>query len=153
MKSCCLSNKNARKCIRLSDKKIFSLPRKYTKHQCLKNKQGIKGFSKKSSCAPYKDCNRAFDVYTNQNPSDTISIKYKTYNDVKDTIYKLEHLYKSNKYSHKRIWQVAMILMVRLRKLSNTKNKHYMLSKKYFTFLKKRTTLKENKRREFTFKF
>ena len=45
---------------------------------------------------------------------DTIKIKYTTLQDVKQTIKKLERLYKTKKYSHKRIWQVAMIMRVRL---------------------------------------
>tara|TARA_B100000674_G_C37831916_1_gene910963 strand:+ start:143 stop:730 length:588 start_codon:yes stop_codon:yes gene_type:complete len=50
----CLSNKitkKDKKCRRLSDGKIFKLPRKYSKKKCL---EGIKGYSMKSSCAPYK---------------------------------------------------------------------------------------------------
>ena len=40
---------------------------------------------------------KSFDVYINKNPSDTIPIKYTTINDVKNTIYNLEKIYKSNK--------------------------------------------------------
>ena len=46
---------------------------------------------------------KSFDVYIYKNPKDTIPIKYKTIDDVKDTIKKLERLYKNNKYQHKRI--------------------------------------------------
>ena len=63
-------------------------------------------------------------------------------------------MYKAKKYTHKRIGQVAMILMVRLRVLQNLKKKHYKLSKKYFEFLKKRTLLKtfsERKKLNFVF--
>jgi hypothetical protein len=49
--------------------------------------------------------NKSFDVYVDKNPKDTIPIKYTTVNDVKNTIHTLERLYKSKKYSHKRIWQ------------------------------------------------
>ena len=48
---------------------------------------------------------KSFDVYINKNPKDTIPIKYTTVDDVKKTIKKLERLYKSKKYSHKRIGQ------------------------------------------------
>ena len=58
-------------------------------------------------------------------------IKYKTLDDVKNTIKKLERLYKNDKYSHKRIWQVAMIMKVRLEVLKKKKPKQYKLSKKY----------------------
>ena len=79
---------------------------------------------------------KSFDVYIDKNPKDTIPIKYKTIDDVKNTIKKLERLYKNNKYPHKRISQVAMIMMVRLRVI-NDKDNRYKLSKRYFEFLKK----------------
>ena len=37
---------------------------------------------------------KSFDVYIDKNPKDTIPIKYTTISDVKNTIRKLEHLYK-----------------------------------------------------------
>ena len=90
---------------------------------------------------------KSFDVYIDKNPKDTIPIKYKTLDDVKNTIKKLERLYKNNKYPHKRISQVAMIMMVRLRVINNKDNR-FKLSKKYFEFLKNRTKLKEEKDRK-----
>ena len=70
-----------------------------------------------------------YDLYSDANPKDTIRIKYKTLQDVKDTINKLEKLYKSGKY------------------------KRYKLSLKYFNFLKKRTKLKtETERKKISFK-
>jgi len=99
-----------------------------------------------------KNPKKSYDVYIDKNPKDTIGIKYKTINDVKNTIRKLERLYKTKKYPHKRISQVAMIMMVRLRVLKNRKNTHYKLSKKYFEFLKKRTqrkTFQDRKRMTF----
>ena len=90
----------------------------------------------------------SYDVYIDKNPNDTISIKYTTYDDVKKTIRKLEKLYKTKKYPHKRIVQVAMILKVRLRVLEKIKKKHYKLAYKYFEFLKKRTKLKSFKERK-----
>ena len=89
-----------------------------------------------------KDPKKSFDVYINKNPSDTIHIKYKTLEDVKNTIDKLEKLYKTKKYSHKRIWQVGMIMYVRLKVLKDKKPKQYALARKYFTFLGKRTKSK-----------
>lgn len=44
------------KCYRKSDKKIFTLPRKFKKKDCIKSK--IKGFSMKSSCAPWLNTNK-----------------------------------------------------------------------------------------------
>ena len=91
---------------------------------------------------------KSFDVYIDKDPSDTIPIKYKTINDVKDTIKKLEKYYKSNKYSHKRIWQVGMIMKVRLEHLKNKKKTHYKIAKRYLKFLGKRTKIKDNKKRK-----
>jgi hypothetical protein len=61
----------------------------------------------------------SYDVYIDKNPKDTIHIKYTTLEDVKNTIAHLENLYKHKKYTHKRIWQVAMIMRVRLKVLQN----------------------------------
>lgn len=93
----------------------------------------------------------SFDVYIDKDPSDTIAIKYTTVEDVKNTIRKLEQLYKSGKFTHKRISQVAMILRVRLRVLQNTKPTHYKLSEQYTEFLKKRTGMKEADRMKAVF--
>lgn len=105
----------------------------------------------------------SFDVYIDKNPNDTIPIKYTTVQDVKDTIMKLEKLYKKGKYPHKRIWQVGMIMKVRLEAMlkhkdilyPNAKNvkRRFNLAKKYFLFLSKRTTLKEEDRKKLVFKF
>ena len=62
---------------------------------------------------------KSFDVYIDKNPDDTIHIKYSSLDDVKNTIDKLENLYKNKKYSHKRIWQVGMIMKVRLNVLKS----------------------------------
>ena len=170
MISCCRSTQKYKKCKR-KDNKIFSLPRRFTKKKCLTQK--IKGFTMRSSCAPYKFCKKtkkqkkqflynpnnpkkSFDVYIDKNPKDTISIKYTTVQDVKNTIQKLERLYKSKKYPHKRIWQVAMIMKVRLEafkkhkktRYKNIKNIHarFQLAKRYLTFLSRRTKLSQDKR-------
>ena len=52
---CCKHKKSAKNCIRKSDKKMFSLPRRFTRKRC---KKGVKGFTMKASCAPYKDCKK-----------------------------------------------------------------------------------------------
>lgn len=190
MKDCCNHSPSDKKCIRKSDKKIFSLPRKFSKQKC---KRGIKGFTMRSSCAPYKDCfknekktkkrrnkkggrskkrksnkkktkkeflynpddpKKSFDVYIDKDPSDTIPIKYTTLDDVKKTIRKLERLYKNGRYPHKRIWQVGMILRVRLNVLKDKKPKEYKLAERYFQHLGKRTKIKNEKdRKKFHFKF
>jgi len=89
---------------------------------------------------------KSFDVYIDKNPNDTIPIKYTTVNDVKKTIRTLEQLYKSKRYSHKRIWQVGMILYVRLKELKERKPLEYKLALKYFKFLRNRTSLSDDER-------
>ena len=108
------------------------------------------------------DPKNSFDVYIDKNPNDTIPIKYTTIKDIENTIKKLERLYKSKKYTHKRIWQVGMIMKVRLEaiykyrktKFKNAKNivSRYNLSKRYFKFLGERTkkkTFEERKKMVF----
>ncbi len=172
----CCKSKTQKKCKR-QDGKVFSLPRKFTKKRCIQGP--VNGFTMRSSCAPYKYCKTikggkkeflynpnnpktSFDVYIDKNPKDTIPIKYTTVDDVKETINKLEKLYKAGKYPHKRIWQVGMIMKVRLEAMNKYKNtryknakqvyKRYNLSKKYFKFLSersKKTTFEERKKMTF----
>ena len=110
-----------------------------------------------------EDLKRSFDVYIDKDPSDTISIKYTTVDDVESTIKKLEKLYKAGKYPHKRIWQVGMILKVRLgviKKYSKTRypkakhvSKRYKLAERYFKFLSKRSKVEGfNERKKMVFK-
>lgn len=54
MKNCCSKTLKRSKTCKRRDGKIFSLPRKFSKKRCLKGK--IRGFSMKSSCAPYRLC-------------------------------------------------------------------------------------------------
>ena len=100
-----------------------------------------------------KNPKKSFDVYIDKNPKDTIHIKYTTLEDVKNTIDKLEKLYKNKKYTHKRIWQVGMILKVRLKVLQRTKPTQYALANKYFKFLGKRTELSETDRHIIPFEY
>ena len=171
IKSCCKHNKTDKKCKR-KDNKTFKLPRRFSKKKC----KNPKGFTMKSSCAPYKYCQKggtkkkktflynpndqkkSFDVYIDKNPKDTIPIKYTTIDDVKNTIRKLERLYKQKKYTHKRIWQVGMIMKVRLEVIKkqhpNTKNikSRFNLSNRYFKFLGTRTKAKGEARYKMNFK-
>jgi len=94
---------------------------------------------------------KSFDVYINANPNDTIPIKYTTVEDVKNTIMKLEKLYKAKKYPHKRIWQVAMIMKVRLKVLKKTKPEQYNLASKYLKFLSNRSKYNETERYKLKF--
>ena len=197
MVNCCNHSKYDKTCIRSSDQKSFKLPRKFSRRKC----KNPKGFTMRSSCAPYKDCpkrsskqskqkggkhsskrsskhrskrskktkkkflynpddpKRSFDVYIDKNPNDTIPIKYTTLNDVKNTIKKLESLYKHDKYTHKRIWQVGMILYVRLKVLKDKKPKEFKLALRYFKHLGERSKIKHKekdiqlrKRKKYIFK-
>jgi hypothetical protein len=96
---------------------------------------------------------KSFDVYIDKNPNDTIHIKYTTVEDVKNTIDKLEKLYKDKKYTHKRIWQVGMIMKVRLEVLKNKKPEQYNISKRYFEFLGNRTKLNKKQRYDTVFTY
>ena len=100
-----------------------------------------------------KNPKKSFDVYIDKNPKDTIHIKYTTLEDVKNTIDKLEKLYKHKKYTHKRIWQVGMIMKVRLKVLQSKKPRQYALANKYFKFLGNRTELGEKDRYNISFEY
>jgi hypothetical protein len=100
-----------------------------------------------------KNPKKSFDVYIDKNPKDTIHIKYTTLEDVKNTIDKLEKLYKHKKYTHKRIWQVGMIMKVRLKVLQSKKPRQYALANKYFKFLGNRTELSEKDRYNISFEY
>jgi len=162
-KDCCsVTGKENGSCVRKSDKKEFELPRKYSKKDCLS--KNLKGFTARSSCAPFKDCkkspkrlnspkkrefffnpnnkDKSFDVYIDKNPKDTIPVKYSNLQELKSNIRKLEKLYREKKYTHKRIGQVAMVLRVRLRVLKNKKREEYLLAERYCDFLKERTKKK-----------
>ena len=109
------------------------------------------------------DPKKSFDVYIDKDPSDTIPIKYTTVQDVKNTIKKLEKLYKTGEYSHKRIWQVGMIMKVRLEAMLKHKKTRYPnakhvkerfdLANNYFLFLRSRTKKDEKERKRMVFTF
>jgi hypothetical protein len=116
-----------------------------------KNPKNPKNKTKKQFLFNPTNPKKSFDVYIDKNPKDTIHIKYTTLEDVKNTINKLEKLYKTKKYTHKRIWQVGMIMNVRLKVLRNKKPKQYALANKYLTFLGKRTKTEEKSRYKLSF--
>ena len=118
---------------------------KNTKRKMFKNK------TKKQFLFNPENPNKSFDVYIDKNPKDTIHIKYTTLEDVRHTIHLLEDLYKKKKYSHKRIWQVGMIMYVRLKVIRHIKPQQYALANKYFLFLGKRTKLNEPERYKLSF--
>jgi len=121
------------------------------KYNTKKKNKNLKNKTKKQFLFNPENPKKSFDVYIDKNPRDTINIKYTTLEDVKNTIDKLEKLYKNKKYTHKRIWQVGMIMYVRLKVLRNKKPKQYALANKYFTFLGKRTKLEEKARYKLSF--
>ena len=121
------------------------------KYNTKKKNKNLNNKTKKQFLFNPKNPKKSFDVYIDKNPADTIHIKYTTLEDVKNTIDKLEKIYKNKKYTHKRIWQVGMIMYVRLKVLRNKKPKQYDLAKKYFTFLEKRSKLEEKSRYKLSF--
>jgi len=123
------------------------------KHNTKKNNKKPKNKTKKQFLYNPRNPKKSFDVYIDKNPKDTIHIKYTTIEDVENTIDKLEKLYKSKKYSHKRIWQVGMIMKVRLKVLQLKKPRQYALANKYFKFLGKRTKLSEKDRYNISFEY
>ena len=134
------TNKSKKKCINNKSKKM-----KKTNQQYFFNPNNPK---------------LSFDVYINKNPNDTIPIKYTTVNDVRNTTKKLERLYKSGKYTHKRIWQVGMIMKVRLEAMLKHKKKYpnakkvkerFKLANNYFKHLSYRTKLNKKDRKKLVF--
>ena len=113
-----------------------------------KSKSKNKTKSKKQFLYNPDDPKKSFDVYIDKDPSDTIPIKYTTIKDVKDTIKNLESLYRKDKYTHKRIWQVGMIMYVRLKVLKEKKKEHFKLSERYFKHLGKRSKIKHKDKDE-----
>lgn len=57
MDNCCSHSKTAKQCTR--GNRTFLLPRKFSKERCM---QDVKGFTMKSSCAPYKYCTRGIAI-------------------------------------------------------------------------------------------
>ncbi len=121
------------------------------KYNTKKKNKNLKNKTKKHFLFNPENPKKSFDVYIDKNPTDTIDIKYTTIEDVKNTIDKLEKLYKNKKYTHKRIWQVGMIMYVRLKVLMNKKPKEYALANKYFNFLGQRTKLEQKARYKLSF--
>ena len=140
------TNKKTRKHVKSNILQQFS-----RKQRNILKKKG--GKTKKRFLYHPNNPDKSFDVYIDKNPKDTISISYTTLKDVEHTIKKLEKLYKNGKYPHKRIWQVAMIMKVRLEamlkhkkdlypKAKNVKQR-YVLANSYFLFLKERSKEKK----------
>ena len=112
------------------------------------DKNNSKNRTKKKENTFFKN----YDLYSDANPKDTIRIKYKTIQDIKDTINKIEKLYKSDKITHSRAVQIINVMTQRLRVI-NTTDPRTNLSKKYFEFLKTRTKQKNvNNRKNLIFK-
>ena len=133
-------------------------PTGFSQKQFCKYKKGGKKTLKKRFLYNPNNPKKSFDVYIDKNPNDTINIKYSTLEDVKKTINKLEKLYKRGKYTHKRIWQVAMIMRVRLKAILDNKSisrknikSRYKKANQYFEFLKKRTKTEKLKRKKLNF--
>ena len=117
-----------------------------------RRKRVTKNKTKKAFLFHPDNPDKSFDVYINKDPTDTIPIKYTTVKDVQQTIRTLERLYKTKQYPHKRIWQVGMILYVRLKVLKKIKPDQYGIALRYFKFLKHRTSLPEEERYKVIFR-
>jgi DNA-binding transcriptional MerR regulator len=89
-------------------------------------------------------------LYTDEDPSSTVPIKFATVSDVRDTIKRIERLYKKGEITHKRATMVAMVLEQRSRFMKG-KKKENELAKKYTEFLKKRTKQAEKDRKKMSF--
>jgi len=76
--SCCNHSNDAKTCKRKLDGKIFNLPRKFTKKQC----SNIRGFTMRSSCAPYKGCKGGRKKYNN-----AVSVLAENKNNITGKIY------------------------------------------------------------------
>ena len=126
----------------------FNTLESYSQHNVSKNFTRKKGGKRSRKHFLFNPNNpkTSFNVYTDKNPHNTIPIHYKTVDDVKHTIEKLEKLYKAKKYPHRRIWAVAMIMKVRLEVLKQKKPHEYKLAKEYFEFLGERTKMNKEDR-------
>ena len=91
-----------------------------------------------------------YDLYSDANPKDTVRIRYKTKTDVRNTIRRLEKLYKKKKITHARNVQIVNIMTQRLKVIKKRNPKidkgRYSISKKYFEKLKKRTKSRKKKK-------
>lgn len=74
---CCKVSRNTNKCKRRSDGKIFKLPRRFTKKKC----RNARGFSMRSSCAPFKNC------YSGGNKKQYKATAYINMNDISGKIF------------------------------------------------------------------
>jgi len=99
-----------------------------------------------------------YDLYSDANPKDTKRVSYKNKKDLINTLKKLERLYKTGKRPHNRISQIANVLKQRIRVIKDSNPKidkgRFKLISDYFDFLKKRTKIKDQKKRKelnFTF--
>ena len=93
---------------------------------------------------------KKYDLYSDANPKDTVRIRYKTKTDVRNTIRRLERLYKKKKITHARNIQIVNVMTQRLKVIKKRNPKidkgRYSISKKYFEKLKKRTKSRKNKK-------
>lgn len=88
MTDCCKHSTRSKKCIRDKDKKVFNLPRKFTKKICLS--KPIKGFTKKSSCAPYLHCKK-IKGGSNRNKPKAVAVLINNKDNVEGVIYFKEY--------------------------------------------------------------
>ena len=76
--SCCNTNITSTTCKRTTDGKIFNLPRKFTRKQC----DNPRGFTMRSSCAPYIGCKKG----GSRSPMQAVSVLGTKDSDINGTI-------------------------------------------------------------------
>lgn len=89
MKNCCKTTKKNKKCFRKSDNKVFSLPRRFSRKKC--KSSNINGFSMRSSCAPYRDCEKNQKGGKKQHNS-AVAVFHQNKNNVSGTIHFHKHI-------------------------------------------------------------
>ena len=75
-----------------------------------------------------------YDLFSDKNPKDSIRIEYSDITKIRSTISKLESLYKKDKYSHRRIVQVANVMNQRVKIQYGENTSKFKLTNKYFNF-------------------
>jgi hypothetical protein len=94
-----------------------------------------------------------YDIYSDKNPEDTVRMKYKTIEDIKETIKKTEKMYKEGKITHKRNIQIYNVMVQRLRVIKKNFGRNeklnidnrLALAERHFEKIKKRTNKNASK--------
>ena len=148
MKSCCGSTDSDSNCKR-KDGKSFSLPRKFSKSKC----KNSKGFTMKSSCAPYKYCSNRSKKGGNRSKKGDNRKKRSSKRTKKNVLPKLKpindknvkHKYKLSDPQNKRILAIDEGINMEAKKIGKTIRKAAISKKGRFNILR---IYRKNKRPE-----